>query len=390
MLEDVFIFPFVLLGRALATKNKLDEEFDIFFFFPFYHIGGAEKVHAQIASVFSDRKAVIFFTRKSHNDFFLRAFQLSGHRIVDISAATDNRWNYFNNLIYRGLVSKYINSQKKRPIVFNGQSNFGYKLSPWIRKEIPQIELIHSFNSFSYIRLPFLPFYDNTVMISRRRIADHIEQYRRWGVPAKYNGRIQYIVNGIPLPVYPVHKQWDHRLHVLYAGRATPEKRVHWIVALAERCAEEKIPVDFVFMGDVREALPVDKRTSGKFLGNVGDPDKIQDQYRKAHVLLLSSSTEGFPMVVEEAMAMGCAILATPVGDIPLHVAPGENGMLFSPSLTMDLFLKEGMEFIRILAEHRSLLQHLSKNNIEYAQAHFGLDAFSKAYRELFQKAAQP
>jgi len=390
MLEDIFIFPFILWGRAMARNNKLDEEYDIFFFFPFYHIGGAEKVHAQIASAFSDKKAIIFFTRKSHNDFFLRAFQLSGHRIIDISAFTDNRWQYFNNLFYRGLVSKYINDQKRPPIVFNGQSNFGYKISPWIKKSIPQIELIHSFNSFSYIRLPFLPFYSHTVMISRRRIADHLKQYREWGVPPNYDNRIEFILNGIPLPHYPVHKQWDRKLRVLYSGRATPEKRVQWIVALAEKCAAEKIPVDFVFMGDVREALPADKRTAGEFLGNIGDPDKIQEQYRKAHVLVLSSSTEGFPMVVEEAMAMGCAILATPVGDIPLHVVEGENGMLFSESLSEDLFLQEGTKFIRILAENRMLLQNLSQNNIQYAQAHFGLEAFSKAYRELFEKASQP
>src|SRR5688572_24785321 len=166
-LEDIIIRIFVRIGRDIAFKNPLQEEFDIYFFFPFYHTGGAEKVHATLANSFSDKKCVILFTRRSHDEGFKSSFQKSGHRILDISHYTDDKRQYWKNLIWRGVISAHINRQKKKPVVINGQSNFGYKVSPWIDTQIPQIELIHSFNSFSAIRVPFLPFYRRTVMISR-------------------------------------------------------------------------------------------------------------------------------------------------------------------------------------------------------------------------------
>jgi L-malate glycosyltransferase len=48
-LEGIFIFPFLLIGRLVALMSPLKKQYKMFFFFPFYHTGGAEKVHAQIA-----------------------------------------------------------------------------------------------------------------------------------------------------------------------------------------------------------------------------------------------------------------------------------------------------------------------------------------------------
>jgi len=70
-LEAVFIFPFIATGRLIALCKPLKEAYDIFLFFPFYHIGGAEKVHYEIAKVAGNKKAIIFFSKRSHNNFFL-------------------------------------------------------------------------------------------------------------------------------------------------------------------------------------------------------------------------------------------------------------------------------------------------------------------------------
>jgi hypothetical protein len=196
-IEDIFIFPFILLGRFTAAIRPLKKEYRIFFFFPFHHTGGAEKVHAQISAAAGGPNCIIFFTKKSSDDRFLEDFRKSRCEIRDISKIVDNKWFYFLNLFYRGIISGYINSQSVKPIVFNGQSNFGYKISPWIKKDIRQIELIHSFNTFSLIRIPFLPFISKTVMISRKRIEDHKEQYRQKNIPASFAERIQYIPNAI-------------------------------------------------------------------------------------------------------------------------------------------------------------------------------------------------
>src|SRR6187402_3523393 len=118
-IEDVFIFPFILIGRLAAMISPLKKEYRIFYFFPFYHTGGAEKVHAQIAKATGGNDCIIFFTRRSDDHRFIGDFKKTGCEIKDISVYTDNKWLYFLNLVYRGVITGYINSQKLKPIVFN-------------------------------------------------------------------------------------------------------------------------------------------------------------------------------------------------------------------------------------------------------------------------------
>jgi len=385
MVEDLFILPFVWWGRMIAKPLSPGEEYDLFFFFPFYHIGGAEKVHAQIAAAMRNRKAVIFFTRKSSNAFFLEDFKSSGHRIIDISAFTDNKWKYWNNLVYRGIISSYINQQQKKKVVFNGQSNFGYKVSRWINKDIPQVELIHSLSSFSYIRIPFLPFYRETVMISRNRINDHLELYQKFGMPESFRHKIKYIINGIPLPEnIPVKMFSGATLNLLYAGRDTKEKRVHLVREIGKACEQKMLPFSITYMGDVSGVIPDQGKEKARFYGNVSDTALINNIYREADVLLITSSEEGFPMVVMEAMARGCIILATPVGDIPVHVQQGINGFLFSQVKDEQKIIEEAVILVQKLLSDPSLCSAISANNIKYAKEHFGLAIFEKNYQQLF------
>jgi glycosyltransferase involved in cell wall biosynthesis len=387
MLEDLLILPFVLAGRMKAKKLPLEKQYEIFFFFPFYHTGGAEKVHSLIAHALRDKKALIVFTRRSVDDVFMQAFHQAGHDIMDISAFTDDKSRYWNNLVYRGIFSYHINQQSTPSVVFNGQSNFGYKLSRWINKNIPQIELIHSFSSFSYIRVPFLPYYRETVMISMNRIQDHLDMYRRWGVPSRYAVRIRYILNGIELPLTrPEPREPEDQLKIMYVGRGTPEKRVHLAAAISGRLRQQNMPVEMSYIGDNANAIPEEERRYGVYYGTVDDPLVLHNLYlHRADVLLVTSSEEGFPLVIMEAMARGSVILATPVGDIPIHVQQGVNGFLFSSIKDEQLITKEAEAYVAKLIEDPALLTRISANNIEYAYGNFGLHNFESRYQQLIE-----
>jgi glycosyltransferase involved in cell wall biosynthesis len=383
-IECLFIRPFILLGRRKARKLPLRKTYDLYFFFPFYHTGGAEKVHAQIAMAFRGKKALIIFTRRSHNEGFRALFSASGHDVIDISAYTDRKSTYWNNLIWRGVVSGHINSQPSKPVVFNGQCNFAYKCAPWIDQGICQYELIHSFNSFSRIRIPFITYYRLTVMISRKAMDDHRAQYRRLGIPEEMNSRIRFIRNGIPIPPDAVPRHTSgRRLNILYAGRGTLEKRVHIVARIAEQCRAENLPVDFTFMGDVGEGLREHTGSQSRMLGNITDPQGIARTYNESDILILTSSEEGFPMVVMEAMARGCLILATPVGDLPVHIRQGEEGFLFSSVQNEETILIEGVILIRKLLGDAMLCHRISEHNIMYAKDHFNLLTFEESYRDL-------
>ena len=383
--EDIFIFPFILLGRLAAFRYPLKKEYRVFFFFPFYHTGGAEKVHVQIAAATGGNDCIIFFTKKSADTRFLNDFKKTGCEIKDISKFTDNKWLYFLNLFYRGIITGYINNQKLNPIVFNGQCNFAYKISPWVKKTVKQFELIHSLNSFSYIRIPFLPFIDKTVMISRQRIEDHKRLYKRYQIPLKIAERIIYISNGITLPAIVKTEKTFPPFRILYSGRAGPEKRIHLIIAIAKELNKIHKDVQFEMAGDLSSIANTADLPFIKFHGNIEENEKINAVYSTAHLLLLTSTTEGFPMVIIEAMANGCAIMATPVGDIPFHIKDNENGFLVSSIENESAILKEACEKIIWLKNNPDQWKKISGINIRYAYENFGIEQFNSAYRDLLK-----
>lgn len=392
-IEAVLIFPFALLGRLIAAFRPLKEEYDLFFFFPFFHVGGAEKVHSEIVQQFPDKRIVIFFTKKSANAAMLPKFEGSNITIHNVSAYTDNKFLYFLNLIYRGILSAYIN--KQNPVVFNGQCNFAYKLSPHIRKGIKQVELIHSFCSFSFIRIPFIPFYSTTVMISRDAIQKHLELYQHYKIPAGYAERIELIMNGIPLPESNTlsgnsgltgggfASSAEHNalaaegLQILYVGRGTAEKRPHLVAQIAKAAG-----VRAGFVGPVEDAIPQELRQYCTFYGEHTDPVVIDALYRQHQVIVITSSTEGFPMVIMEGMARGLAVLSTNVGDIPYHVH-AQSGFLLEANQAEEGIVAQGADSIRQWQQNPALLQQMGTYNIRYAREHFGMEAFAKAYRRL-------
>jgi glycosyltransferase involved in cell wall biosynthesis len=389
-IENVFILPFVLLGKVIAMFKPLKEEYEHFYFFPFYHIGGAEKVHYQIAEVTNKGSGIIFITKKSLNNLYYEQFLDTGCRLVDVSKYTDNKYLYFNNLIFRGIISYYINTQKRKSLVFNGQCNFGYKLSPWVNKNIPQLELIHSLCSFSYIRIPFINYYYKTVMISKKRVKDHEDLYDRYNIPAFYKSRIVFILNGIVLPPHvKTTVNENEPLKVLYVGRDTEEKRVHLIAAVAKAIEDKNISAEFIFMGEVKNAIPAELHSYCTFLGNQNDEEKIDAIYMQADVLLMLSTTEGFPMAIMESMARGLAIVSTDVGEIPYHVQSNVNGYLIDNPADNDHVFKAAVNHITEIANNRNLLTVFRDNNISHAQKHFSLQRFSNEYNQLFTESKQ-
>jgi glycosyltransferase involved in cell wall biosynthesis len=73
------------------------------------------------------------------------------------------------------------------------------------------------------------------------------------------------------------------------------------------------------------------------FRGYVPYGEELLRWYRRAHILVVPSLTEGIPQVVIEAMANSVAIVATRVGGIPSLVEDGETGLLVAAGSAEDL-----------------------------------------------------
>ena len=71
-------------------------------------------------------------------------------------------------------------------------------------------------------------------------------------------------------------------------------------------------------------------RNRVRFLGSLEGRDKAL-AFATAHILVVPSWTEAFPLVIPEAMAAGLPVVASAVGAIPHFVKDGEDGFLIAP-----------------------------------------------------------
>ncbi len=90
------------------------------------------------------------------------------------------------------------------------------------------------------------------------------------------------------------------------------------------------------------------------------DNHSLFDFYAKCTILVMPSLSEGYGMVLAEALCFGLPIVASKAGAIPEMVVDGVNAILVKPGDSQAL-----AEAIRALASDRALREKMSKANLE-------------------------
>ena len=355
----------------------------VFFFFPYYHIGGAEKVHADIVGCFREARPSVFFTQRSHNSGFLKKFSETGAGLFDWSWLV----RYFHYFVL-GFVSAVIN-RAPSAVVFGCNTTFYYRLLPYLAPQVRKIDLLHAFGGgMEDFSLQYVSLLDLRVVINSKTVEDYRLLYGQAAIDPDYLDRIVVIENQVQVPARKPVKPENELLQVIYVGRGTEEKRVHLVGRIASRCHELKVPARFSLVGAVVESVDAADRINCLFKGSIEDFDELQKVYIDADVLLITSSREGFPVVVMEAMAHGAVPISTDVGGLSRHLRHGENGLLVDV-LEEELIVEEMVAAISRLAQDRTLLLKLSGNAYDYAAEHFCGRDFVRKYAAAFSGSAQ-
>ncbi len=366
----------VAIGKAIGTILPVSNPSSLFFFFPFQHVGGAEKVHAEVVGCFAEQKPWVFFTKRSRNSRFRQLFPPQ--------AGLFNFWPLlkYGYPLSVGIMAGLVNRHQK-PVIFGSNSLFYYLLVPYLKPEVKKIDLLHAFGGKSdQFSLPVVELLDHRVVINRKTIDDLQAQYAENQLDPRLIDRVVLIENRVPVPREYPEKITHDVLTVLFVGRGAPEKRVHLVGKAATLCRENKIPVRFVLVGDMGEALAARDRENCLVQGEITDPCLLAKMYREADLLVITSDREGFPLVIMEAMAQGVVPVCTDVGGISLHVRHGDNGMLIENG-PEERIVAELVRSIDLLSGDWELLRKLSRNAFDYARTSFDTETFCRAYRKL-------
>jgi len=373
------------LGTLLALIIPRRNDSELFFFFPFYHVGGAERVHADILRLLGDKMPWIVITNKSESSALREEFSAQG-KLIDLSWPANRRG--FETVL-TGYLAACIN-RCDRPLVFGSNSSFYYLLLPHLHERACCVDLIHAFGcGTETVSLPYVERIDRRVVINERSQADLIDLYRQHGVPAELAARIDLVENKVVVPENLVRAPRGEHLRVLYVGRGTSEKRVQLVGRVARACEVMGVPAEFTLIGDLADAYPtVPARGGLRFVGELHDPAQIKAYYRQNDMLIVPSSREGFPMVIMEAMAHAVVPLATDVGGISFHLRNGENGFLVANRADEEEIVDAFARLIAQLHLDRGLLERLSVAAYRYADSRFRGEEFDRYYCELFKGAS--
>ncbi len=188
------------------------------------------------------------------------------------------------------------------------------------------------------------------------------------------------------------------RLIVAAAGRLSPEKGFHLFIEAASSLVTQFDEVGFILFGEGPQRPILENAIKGKNLEVqfvlAGFHPDLEQHLPNFEVLVLSSFTEGLPVILLEALAAGVPVVATKVGGIPEVIVEGVHGLLVPAGdanalaagiakLLNDSALRESMKIAgpaRIASKYSTAIQ------AEQYQAIFArLLARSEGHDEIFR-----
>lgn len=398
-----YLFEFPKFKKEISNIN------DIIFFFPFYHFGGGERVHADILEIFKDYKTTCFIVHKSENDFLKEDF----YKNSDVKEL--GKYKSIKYQSYYQSLAKEIN-KKKNPIIFGCNNLFFYRLIPFLHDHVKVIDLTHAFTyedskSPEKFSIDVAKRIDKRIVLGKKTLNDFANLYKDFGIDSSYLSKISVIKNRVSIPESYIQKQKNENLKIIFVSRNSHEKRPEMFFEIAKRCDAKNKNFDFLLVGDFDENIPHPSNMS--ILGSIKDKELLNSYYANSDLLLITSFREGFPMVVLEGMAFGVVPICTNVGEMQEFIGRQyKNGVLIEDR-SIDRYMKlehnyvenekwlprmlltsvpEDVNvcidiFIEIIEEfnnNRNLLQDYSKNAYETIRANFSPQQNKQAYLDVF------
>jgi len=379
----IYNFYYFRLVETKKIKNA-----DLVFFFPYYHTGGAEKVHLNIVKALEKQNIYIIFTHLSATKNYHSAFKTHAN-IVEINNIKNKKSAVLNKFLENKIL-KTINKSKSIHSVFGSNTDYFYQLLPKIKSDIYKVDLIHALSENDPRELQFVnscQFIDSRICINTKAKEDLISIYNNNKLSKKLSDKLVIIQNGVDVNKGLNYKKDDNRiLKFGFIGRWSAEKRPEIFLDVAKEIIHKYPKVEFVMAGTgMKSNLSKIENSGVSFLGEITDPKKLDELYKSLTAVVITSVYEGFPMVIMESMIFGTIPIATNVGGISQHINHMKNGLLISSEHKASI-VERFVENISYLIENEQHLKIISTNANNYALDNFNIDKFNTSYQVLFRK----
>ncbi|MBV6287009.1 glycosyltransferase family 4 protein [Pseudomonas aegrilactucae] len=165
-------------------------------------------------------------------------------------------------------------------------------------------------------------------------VAESIKRIHRQAGVAE--GKLRVIPNGLPEAcALPARHPTDGRWLAGFVGRLSQEKGPDLFLDSLIPLCQRHPGLDAVMLGDgpQREALQarIDAAGLSERIRLPGFQRDMRQWMTRLDALVISSRTEGTPMILLEAMQDGVPVVAFGVGGIPDVIEHGRNGLLATP-----------------------------------------------------------
>jgi colanic acid/amylovoran biosynthesis glycosyltransferase len=177
----------------------------------------------------------------------------------------------------------------------------------------------------------------------------------------------------------------NSRLIMLAVGRLHPVKNHAFLLQACRLLKSRGTGFVCLIAGDGPERPSLEKLIADldlerevHLLGNLTSHE-VHEQYEKADVIVLTSRSEGIPLVLMEAMAQGKIVLAPQITGIPELVVDGITGFLYRPGSLEDFVSRA-----ELIDQTRAALSTVRENARAHIVRHFDRDKNLAAFCELF------
>jgi len=170
-------------------------------------------------------------------------------------------------------------------------------------------------------------------------------------------------------------------------GRLSNEKGISYLLNAMPEVIQKIPTLNLIIAGNGSEEKKLKEEASKLNINNnvffIGARMDIPEVLNVLDVFVLPSLREGLPMVLLEAMAAGCAIIASDVGGIPTLIKNDWNGLLIPPASPPKLS-KAILELISDNSKRTNMIENSSSSLTK-----FSATEMARQYEDLYTSGLQ-